>query len=153
MAGELIGIVNAKQAQTGIEGLGFAIPIDVAWTVAEDMIQYGYVTGKLKLGFEIEVHTESFKKASGYSVYTFPAGVYIVDAEESKFNNYDRIVSMNGKEIADIYDYYDVLDTLKSGATLTMVVNRLTVIGAHYSFKDVTVSVTVERTEAPQQNS
>ena len=29
-AGELIGIVNAKQADTGIEGLGFAIPIDIA---------------------------------------------------------------------------------------------------------------------------
>ena len=28
-AGQLIGIVNAKQADTGIEGLGFAIPIDV----------------------------------------------------------------------------------------------------------------------------
>ena len=54
MAGELIGIVNAKQSQTGIEGLGFAIPIDVAWDVAEDMIQYGYVTGKLQLGFEMK---------------------------------------------------------------------------------------------------
>lgn len=30
-AGELIGIVNAKQSNTGIEGLGFAIPIDIAW--------------------------------------------------------------------------------------------------------------------------
>lgn len=29
MSGELIGIVNAKQSDTGIEGLGFAIPIGV----------------------------------------------------------------------------------------------------------------------------
>ena len=35
-SGELIGIVNAKQAETGVEGLGFAIPIDIAWeTVLE----------------------------------------------------------------------------------------------------------------------
>lgn len=36
-AGELIGIVNAKQADTGIEGLGFAIPIDVAWETVESI--------------------------------------------------------------------------------------------------------------------
>lgn len=149
MAGELIGIVNAKQAQTGIEGLGFAIPIDVAWNVAEDMIQYGYVTGKLEMGFEIEVHTEAFKKASGYSVYTFPAGVYVVESEQDDLNNYDRIISINGNEISDIYDYYDVMDTLQSGDTVKMVVSRLTVIGARYSFTDVTVNFKVSITEAP----
>ena len=37
-AGELIGIVNAKQADTGIEGLGFAVPIDVAWASAEAIV-------------------------------------------------------------------------------------------------------------------
>lgn len=38
MAGQLIGIVNAKQSDTGIEGLGFAIPIDVAWASAERIL-------------------------------------------------------------------------------------------------------------------
>lgn len=37
-AGELIGIVNAKQADTGIEGLGFAVPIDVAWASVEAIV-------------------------------------------------------------------------------------------------------------------
>ena len=37
-AGELIGIVNAKQSDTGIEGLGFAIPIDIAWETAEAIV-------------------------------------------------------------------------------------------------------------------
>ena len=40
-AGELIGIVNAKQADTGIEGLGFAIPIDVAWETVEAIAKQG----------------------------------------------------------------------------------------------------------------
>lgn len=149
MAGELIGIVNAKQAQTGIEGLGFAIPIDVAWNVAEDMIEYGYVTGKLNLDFEIEVYAEPFK----YSGYTFPSGVYIVESKRNTLNNYDRIVSINGKEISDIYDYYNVLDTLKSGDTIQLVVSRLKVNGIYYSFKDVTVNITVEITEAPKHDS
>ena len=38
MAGQLIGIVNAKQSDTGIEGLGFAIPIDIAWASAEKIL-------------------------------------------------------------------------------------------------------------------
>ena len=36
-AGELIGIVNAKQSDTGIEGLGFAIPVDIVWKSIENM--------------------------------------------------------------------------------------------------------------------
>ncbi len=40
-AGELIGIVNAKQADTGIEGLGFAIPIDVVFACIEEITKAG----------------------------------------------------------------------------------------------------------------
>ena len=38
MAGQLIGIVNAKKIDEQIEGLGFAIPIDIAWSAAEKII-------------------------------------------------------------------------------------------------------------------
>lgn len=43
MAGELVGIVNAKMAGEDVEGLGFAIPIDYAHGIIEDLINYGYV--------------------------------------------------------------------------------------------------------------
>ena len=39
MAGQLIGIVNAKKIDEQIEGLGFAIPIDIAWAAAEKIIK------------------------------------------------------------------------------------------------------------------
>ena len=38
-SGELIGIVNAKRAETGVEGLGFAIPVDIAWEIALQIAQ------------------------------------------------------------------------------------------------------------------
>ena len=38
MAGQLIGIVNAKKIDEQIEGLGFAIPIDIAWNAAKKII-------------------------------------------------------------------------------------------------------------------
>ena len=46
MKGQLIGIVNAKSSGTGIEGLGFAIPVNEALNVSEQLLEYGYVRGK-----------------------------------------------------------------------------------------------------------
>lgn len=45
MNGELVGIVNAKMTGEEVEGLGFAIPIDYAHGIIEDLINYGYVIG------------------------------------------------------------------------------------------------------------
>ena len=44
--GQVIGIVTAKYSDTGVEGLGFAIPINDAVRIAEDLITKGYVSGK-----------------------------------------------------------------------------------------------------------
>lgn len=48
--GELIGITNAKIASSQVEGLGFAIPVNEVKTVTQDLIDYGYVSGRAYLG-------------------------------------------------------------------------------------------------------
>ena len=50
--GELVGIVNAKSSGTDIEGLGFAIPINMVYSVVEQILEYGYVKGRPFLGIE-----------------------------------------------------------------------------------------------------
>ena len=45
--GELIGVVNAKSGGDNVEGLGFAIPINIAKKVIEDLMQNGYVNESL----------------------------------------------------------------------------------------------------------
>ena len=50
MNGELIGIVNAKSSSSDAEGLGFAIPINDAIKVAQDLLENGYVTGRPYMG-------------------------------------------------------------------------------------------------------
>ncbi len=50
MAGEVIGVINAKYVATDVEGIGFAIPMDTAITVVEQMVKQGYVTGRHDLG-------------------------------------------------------------------------------------------------------
>ena len=154
MAGELIGIVNAKQSETGIEGLGFAIPIDVAYATAKDLIDYGYVTGKLKLDFEIGEKTESFQVSSQNSwySYTLPAGIYILSSNVAELKAYDRIVSLNGVAIQSLSDYYGILDQLKEDDTLTIVVSRLNTSSYSSSFSEITVNLSVEFTKAPQNS-
>ena len=48
--GQVIGIASAKYASSGVEGLGFAIPIDDALKVVDDLAAYGYVKGRPLLG-------------------------------------------------------------------------------------------------------
>ncbi|MBR5253370.1 MAG: trypsin-like peptidase domain-containing protein, partial [Clostridia bacterium] len=41
MKGQLVGIINAKSSGSGVEGLGFAIPVNTALTVTEQLMEYG----------------------------------------------------------------------------------------------------------------
>ena len=52
--GELIGVVNAKSMGIEVEGLGFAIPIDTAKSVINDLISQGYVSGRPYLGVSLQ---------------------------------------------------------------------------------------------------
>lgn len=147
MAGELIGVVNAKQSDTGIEGLGFAIPIDVAWQKASDLMKYGYVTGKLIFDFDLEEKTERFYVRSGMTTHLFPEGIYVVSSENDELKKYDRIVSANGVTINTSTDLYNVLYTLKKGDELKLVISRLSTSGKTAEFREQTVTITVRVTE------
>ena len=70
--GEVIGIVTAKYSDTGVEGLGFAIPIDDAVSISTQLIEQGYVSGKAFLGVNVQDITET------YAYYlNLPRGAYI----------------------------------------------------------------------------
>src|SRR5699024_2024764 len=103
MAGELIGIVNAKSDASGAEGLGFAIPINDAIDVAQDLLENGYVSGRPYLGITyVAVTDEATAQQLGVSTY----GIYIVEvsagsgAAAAGLEPGDRIVSIDGAEIA-----------------------------------------------------
>ena len=63
--GRVIGVVTAKYSEEGIEGIGFAIPINDAVSIATDLITTGYVTGKAKLG--VDAQTMSARAAAYYN--------------------------------------------------------------------------------------
>ncbi len=123
--GKLIGIVNAKYASAGVEGLAFAIPIDSAYTVQLDLIQYGYVRGIVDHGLDTIDITQS--NISYYSYYhkIYTIGVYVRTSELSnRIQNKDRIVSVNGVAVNTTADLNRLIDQYKVGDTVTFIVER-----------------------------
>jgi serine protease Do len=67
--GDVIGIVSAKYKDIGVEGLGFAIPINDAVELAEQLITNGYISGKAYFGITVRtvdaVRAEYFNLVEG----------------------------------------------------------------------------------------
>ena len=127
MNGELVGIVNAKSSSSDAEGLGFAIPINDAIKVAQELLENGYVTGRPYLGITylavIDAQTASQLGVNAY-------GVYVVEvvkggpAEKAGLQAGDRIVSVDGTEIASKDDLGTLMQKHAAGDTLSITIAR-----------------------------
>ncbi len=130
LSGELVGIVNAKYSSTDVEGLGFAIPVNTAWKIATELVNYGYVRGRASLDISyVDVSSSDIFYAYQYFKSTTP-GVYVFETNESVGVKYgDRIISINGTEISSSSDISSILKTCSVGDTvqLSVVRNRKTV--------------------------
>ena len=121
--GELIGIVNAKSSGSDIEGLGFAIPMNTAKTVIEEIIENGYVRGSISLGLAI-VDISDTETAMAYRVSK--TGVYVtqISSTSTQFQVGDRIVSFNGESIDSAEALTSAINKCKMGDTVEVVVER-----------------------------
>jgi serine protease Do len=114
-AGEVIGVNSSIFSRSGgSEGLGFAIPIDRALRIAEDLVDGGEVM-RAWPGFDVEAsQRDQFGRSRGVVVARIdgnaPAAAGLSDG--------DRIVSANGDRMADPYDFETVLLGLRPGDTL-----------------------------------
>ena len=121
--GELIGVVNAKYAKEGVEGLGFAIPIDAAKPVIEQLISQGYVSGRVATGFTpIDLTDEA--AAMRYRVSRTGVYVYQVTTSTDGFQSGDLLLSIDGKNIASMSDYNAALQDRRVGDRLAVTVLR-----------------------------
>lgn len=127
MDGHLIGIVNAKSSGDNIEGLGFAIPIDDAIVVMNDLLEKGYVSGRVKLGFSlIEIATkEDAQYWFKYYRYFTDYGVYIIESEDSNFKQGDLLIAINNDKISSLADLKALLQKFKVGQTVRVTVSRI----------------------------
>ncbi len=127
--GQVIGINSAKMSSSygaaSVEGLGFAIPITDAKEIIDDLINYGYVTGKPQIGITGEDITESMA-----SYYQVPVGVYVrfMDpdgaAAQSGIQIGDIIVAIQGEPVTTTDELNKIKGEYKAGDTVTLTVSR-----------------------------
>ncbi|MEE0835943.1 MAG: trypsin-like peptidase domain-containing protein [Clostridia bacterium] len=133
--GNLIGIVNAKESGTAIEGLGFAIPINDAMEVVEQLRSNGYVSGRPAFGiyvYDVSDDTALYGlKNSDYKGllnYVNNYGVYFLkytDGQTGDLQFGDRIVAIDGITVSSQADLKSLLSEYKIGDTATVTVSRI----------------------------
>ena len=121
MYGELIGVVNAKSSGVNIEGLGFAIPSNIAKAVANDLATHGYVRGRAETGLEL-LDIQSSQSARWYRVSEI--GLYIISSADDQLRNGDRITAVNGYPVANLADYNAAMSGQSIGDTISITVSR-----------------------------
>src|SRR5690625_628786 len=115
--GQLIGINSMKINQASVEGIGFAIPIDIALPVIEELEKTGEVT-RPYLGVEI-YSLEEVPKVEWSRTLKLPkdviGGVYIwgieplSPADQAGLQRLDVITHLDGEEILSIIDLRKIL--------------------------------------------
>ncbi|WP_302926235.1 S1C family serine protease [Holdemania filiformis] len=125
--GELVGIVVAKSSGEDVEGLGFAIPINDAKPIIEDLIAQGYVGGRVSLGVTaLDLTSPQLAAQYGYKT----PGVYVQSVVENSsaaaggLQPGDCFVSINGTAIEAISDVTTILNDSSVGDQLEVTVKR-----------------------------
>ncbi len=111
--GQVIGVVTAKYSDTGVEGLGFAIPVNDAVRIAQDLITNGYVTGKAYMGVWLDDRYNSMVA----QYYNMPLGAYVNRVEP------DSAAAKAGLEDGDIITRVDEAD-IASAADLRTAIRQ-----------------------------
>ena len=131
--GQVVGVVTAKYQSTGVEGLSFAIPVNDAARIADELIDHGYVSGKPYLGITVRTMTEQY---ASYYNSVVGAYVYSVDpascAAKAGMEQGDVITKLNDKDIKTTADLTSAKSDYRAGDTVTVTVYRN---GKYYDLK------------------
>lgn len=125
--GELVGIVVAKSSGEEIEGLGFAIPINDVEEVLDDLIDYGYVRGRVSLGMSL-LDISNYATAMMYNVDEVGCYVYSVDAntnaQKAGFTSGDRITKVGSTSVSSVAEVEKALESYKVGDSVEFTIVR-----------------------------
>ena len=128
--GQLIGIVVAKSSGSNVEGLGFAIPINKAADVAQQILENGYVSGQPSTGMS---YTESSGQSStmdrlfnnGQSTtYVYIAAVDGTNAQKAGFQKGDMVYAVDGTEITSFNTLSSIVTSHSVGDKLKFTIVR-----------------------------
>ncbi|SEH55294.1 serine protease Do [Ruminococcus flavefaciens] len=122
MYGQVIGITSSKYVSAEFEGLGFAITINEATPVIEELIKNGYVGGRFKIGIQLydmssEGNIKKIQEELGFDLPEDFKGVYIIKIEKdydianTDLKEGDFITAIDGTNVSTYYELYDAISS------------------------------------------
>ena len=128
--GQVIGINTMKMSNfysssTTVEGVGFAIPIDTAKPIIDELIEKGYVSGRPAIGIDGETLPATYR-----IYYRLPEGIYVTrvyassDAAAKGISEGDIITAINGIDVTTMEQLNRVKNQFTAGQTVTLTIYR-----------------------------
>ena len=153
--GRLIGINSAKASSTGVEGMGYAIPINTAKSVIEDLMNQ---TTRTKadadkagaLGVRVTNVSEEARQ-----MYNIPAGAYVYEvtdgsaAAEAGIKQGDIITKLDKTTVSSMSELLDRIQYYEAGETVDVTVKR----AGDNGYQEQVISVTLQAKENTDSSS
>lgn len=122
--GKVIGVNTLKLSGTGVEGIGFAIPINSTLDVTNDLINHQKVL-RPYIGLSTIDLTEDLAKANNLVIGVYVKSVDDFSAgEKAGIKPGDVIIKADGKEVKTNSELNEIKDTHKIGDEMTITINR-----------------------------
>ena len=141
-AGEVIGINSVKYSDTSVEGIGYAIPMDTAKPIIEELITKEKVdeSNSAYLGIVgVDVTSDVAK------TYNMPTGVYVAQvmegaaAEQAGIQKGDIITKFDGKDVTSMEELSSNMQYYAAGTTVDVEIER----SSNGQYEEQTISVTL----------
>ena len=144
MNGEVIGINSAKASQSGVEGMGYAIPIAKAMPILEDLMsrQTRVRLEEDEIGY-IGINGQSVSR-DATMLYGIPEGIYVTYVEEDSpamaagLKEGDIITAFDGESITSMRDLQYMLQYYAAGETIDM-----TICSGSENYEETTLTITL----------
>lgn len=140
--GQVVGITSAKLSGNAfgsatVEGMGFAIPINTAKDIVDEIIKNGYVSGRPSIGITGRNVSSQDGSISGVQVYSIDSRA---KAASEGLKVGDVITAVNGTPTPTMDEVNTVKADKKAGDKLTLSVYRIS--------EDKTINLTITLTDA-----
>lgn len=144
MYGQVVGVPVALMNHETYENIGFSIAVDDAVPIAEELIAYGYVTSRTRVGI-----TYASIGDAAANEYGIMSGLCVMSvdptsgAAQAGLEPYDIITSMDGVRVFGAEEIAEVLKDKRPGDTITLTVFRKTVTDEIEIF-DTTIALSAD---------
>ena len=125
--GEVVGIVVAKSSGSGVEGIGFAIPIDNVKPFIKEIKENGYIKGSIKTEISlVDIASEQVAnmynvKGTGVLVTKVPQNT---NASKAGFKENDFILSVDSESIQTVSEFESAIKKHTAGDIVKVTVRR-----------------------------